>query len=96
MIYLFPALFFVCGVITIFVKKDLFGFFIGCQLFIYSGVLGFLFSGLKNGSIAESQSAAVFILFLGVGQLAGCLALAIRMFYLKGNINLKELRLLKK
>ena len=84
------------GLASILLKKTVLGILVGFQLLMTGATLFFVVSGAQsNGHPADAQAFGIVILLGAVAQLAGGLALAIRMFYLKGSDSLDEMRALK-
>ena len=83
------------GVTCILYRKTLLGLMIGLQLLILGATLGFVLAGVSAKSAVEGHIFGIFILAGSVGLLSVGLALSVRLFFLKGNTSMDELRSLR-
>lgn len=84
------------GLASLVMRKTLLGVLVGVQLLVLGSTMMFVLSGIASGARPEGHLSGFLIVLGGVAQLASGYALAIRRFYLRGDINTDELRVLKR
>jgi NADH:ubiquinone oxidoreductase subunit K len=84
------------GLIGLIYKKTMLGLIVSIQVMVLGAAILFVLSGGEAGVAAEGHSFGVFIVICGLAQVVGGYALATRMFYLKNDATLSELRSLKR
>ncbi|OFZ20093.1 MAG: hypothetical protein A2X94_09285 [Bdellovibrionales bacterium GWB1_55_8] len=84
------------GLACIVLRRTLLGILVGVQLLILGATMMFVLSGISSGARPEGHLFGFFIVLGAVAQLAAGYALAIRRFYLRGQIDMDELRTLKR
>jgi NADH:ubiquinone oxidoreductase subunit K len=84
------------GLMALLYKRTVLGLVVGMQLLTLGGTSLLIFAGASSGSALVGHLFAFFITIVGVAQMVGAYAVATRMFYLKGNTSLDELRSLKR
>jgi NADH:ubiquinone oxidoreductase subunit K len=83
------------GLICMISRRTLLGMMVGIQLLVLGSTMMFVLAGILSGARVEGHLFGLFIALGGVAQLAGGYALAIRLFYLKKQVSMDELRVLK-
>lgn len=83
------------GVLCLAWRQTLLGVLIGLQLLSLGGGLFLVLSGVIAGVREDGQVAGLLIAIASLGQLVAGLAVATRLFYLKGRSEMKDLRALK-
>lgn len=83
------------GLFCILSRPTLLGVLIGVQILILGATLMFVLAGISAGVRIEGHAVGFFILLGGVAQLVAGYTLAIRLFYLRRNTEMKELCSLK-
>ncbi len=83
------------GITCMLYRSTLLGLLIGLQLLVLGTTLGFVLAGVSTQSAVEGHIFGIFILAGSVGLFAVGLALAVRLFFLKGNTSVDELRNLR-
>jgi NADH:ubiquinone oxidoreductase subunit K len=84
------------GLIGLIYKKTMLGLIVSIQMMVLGAAVLFVLSGSETGAAAEGHSFGIFIVICGLAQTVGGYALATRMFYLKNDTALSELRSLKR
>jgi NADH:ubiquinone oxidoreductase subunit K len=75
-------------------RRSVLGFMIGVQLLILGSTMVFVLAGMSAGK-AQGQVFGLFIALGGIAQLVIGYALSVRLFYLKKQVSMDELRTLK-
>jgi NADH:ubiquinone oxidoreductase subunit K len=83
------------GIVCILWRKTVLGLLVGAQLVILGSSMIFVLAGIISGFRASGNLFALFVLLGGVSQLVCGLALSIRLFYLRGKIEMADLESLK-
>lgn len=83
------------GLTCLLLKRSLVGIFIGLQLLILGATSAFVLAGVLSGKPEEGHLFGFFIMLQGVGQLIVGYGLAVRLFYLKRQVQMDSLRSLK-
>jgi NADH:ubiquinone oxidoreductase subunit K len=83
------------GVTCMLYRTTLLGLLIGLQLLVLGATLGFVLAGVTTQSAVEGHIFGIFILATSIGLFAVGLALAVRLFFLRGNTSVTELRNLR-
>ena len=83
------------GFLCLIWRQTLLGVLIGLQLLSLGGGMFLVLSGVIAGARADGQVAGLLITVSSLGQLVAGLAVATRLFYLKGRSEMKDLRSLQ-
>lgn len=83
------------GLACILSRRTLLGVLIGIQLLLLGATMAFVLAGISSGARIQGHIVGLFIVFGGVAQLVAGYSLAVRLFYLRGRIQMNELRSLK-
>ena len=83
------------GIFSLIMRRTLLGVLIGSQLIILGSTLVFVVGGALTTGSNESNVLGFFIVLSGLAQLVAGGVLAIRLYYLRKQIYIKDLRLLK-
>lgn len=91
-IYLFlSAVFFAFGLVTVLTRKNAIGLFMGVELMLNGAALNFVafnaFSKIKHDSWLHGQLFSMFIIILAAIEAAVALAIVLRVFAVKRNID---------
>lgn len=80
------------GLLCLLYRRTLLGVMIGVQLLSLGATLAFVLGGALNGAQVQGHIFGLFVTLIGVAQLVAGYALAIRLFYLKQNAGMDEVR----
>lgn len=83
------------GLASLLMKRTLMGMLVGVQLLVLSSTTAFVLGGVSSGEFLKGYVFALFIVIGGVAQLVVGWALAVRLFYLRGNDSMQALRKLR-
>ncbi len=84
------------GLFAMCTRRTFFGVLLAVQICILSAGMILVLSGLRSGAHTEGDLSAAFIVLAGLGQLSAGLGLAAKMYLGRANLNLDELRTLKR
>lgn len=95
-LYLPAAILGFSGLVCILLRRSMLKLLVGGLLVSMSGAYAFLAAGSSGAPELASIVYAVLCYLIGISQLIMGLALATRLFYLRGNAELSELRNLRR
>ncbi|MDR3607470.1 MAG: NADH-quinone oxidoreductase subunit K [Oligoflexia bacterium] len=84
------------GLFSVISRRTLLGIFAGIQLMLIGASMTFVLAGVASGAPLHGHIVGLFIILGGVAQLVGGYALSTRLFYLRRQIGIQELRSLKR
>lgn len=84
------------GLICMISKRTLLGLLMGVHILTLGSTLIFVFAGVSSGERVNGSIFGLFIILAGVIQVVVGYALATRLFFLKKQIGIEELRALKR
>ena len=84
------------GLVCIIARKTFLGVLIGTQLLTLGATMIFVLTGLTSGLKIQGMIFGLFIMLGGIANLVVGYALATRLFFLKKQVMMNELRTLKK
>lgn len=83
------------GLACLLFKKNVLGVLVGVQLLVLATSSAFVIAGVSSGQHVEGHLFGFFIVLSGLGQLVVGFSIAIRIFYLKNRIEMKDLTTLR-
>lgn len=83
------------GLVCMISRRTLLGVLLGVQLLALGATLMFVFAGASTGEFLGGSVFGTFVALGGIAQLGVGYAVAVRIFYLKKNVTMSELRTLK-
>jgi NADH-quinone oxidoreductase subunit K len=83
------------GMFSLILRRTLLGVLVGAQLIILGSTMVFVVGGSLSESMADSNVIGILVVLSGLAQLVAGGVLAIRLYYLRKRIFIKDLRLLK-
>jgi NADH:ubiquinone oxidoreductase subunit K len=83
------------GLACMIFRRSILGLLIGVQILVMGSTLMLVSAGVLSGQPHQGHIFGVFIILGGVTQVVAGYVLAIRLFYLKRNISMDEVRTLK-
>ncbi len=84
------------GIANLLFRRSLLGLLLGTQLLGVGATMMFVLAGALSGARVEGHLFGLFVTLMGIAQLAGGYALAVRLFYLKNRIALDDLQEMKR
>jgi len=83
------------GLVCMVSRKTLLGLLIGVQLLIMGSTMMFVFAGISAGLETQGHIFGLFITLGGVAQIVVGYALAIRLFFIRKQTSIDDIRILK-
>lgn len=83
------------GIFSLILRRTLLGVMVGAQLIILGSTMVFVVGGALSEGSGDSNVIGILIVLSGLAQLVAGGVLAIRLYYLRKQIYIKDLRLLK-
>ncbi len=83
------------GIFSLVFRRTMLGVLVGLQLIMLGSSMIFVLGGFLSGQAPDSNVIGIFIVLSGLAQFVAGGVLAIRQYYLRRQIDVKDLRFLK-